>query len=92
MDYDDASYLAEQQQNWRPWFDRGLYFRLFTFNFERKNKTSEIKLKNVLFQNVESRSRYAMGLGKRLSQSENVERRSPPQDRLVSENHPNVTQ
>lgn len=92
MDYDDASYLAEQQQNWRPWFDRGLYFRLFSFNFNRKQKHQKLNKKNVLFQNVESRSRYAMGLGKRLSQSENVERRSPPQDRLVLENHHKVTQ
>lgn len=35
---------------------------------------------------TESRSRYAMGLGKRLSQVENVERRSPPQERFVAMN------
>lgn len=34
MDYDDAAYLADQQQNWRPWFDRGTLFWSH-FRFEK---------------------------------------------------------
>lgn len=33
MDYDDAALLADQQ-NWRPWFERGSFFPFFFEIFE----------------------------------------------------------
>lgn len=43
MDYDDAALLADQQ-NWRPWFERGSFF----FYIGKKNMFFILKFSNKI--------------------------------------------
>lgn len=46
MDYDDAALLTDQQ-NWRPWFERGLYIEIIS------NNLFMILKKHILFNRCE---------------------------------------